>query len=404
MKTKGITATVIFESAAVNRDEKLAGNITSIKKLSRFDGTYSFLSRAFIRHHMFVTFKYLFDWKDAPTVIAKEVIQHDFPKANIVEYPEIDFFGFMRTEDKQNKKKTQQEETENGGTKDQNDSNKNSSIIRKAPLGITKAISIETWQGDMAFYANHDMVRRATLDGYSADPNPFQKEEHYSFYRLSFTLDLCRLGYQDICIVGEDNLKAFINWWEKYSDILSSEDKEGLMESLDDLGRSGCFPQEMIWRKISKSDKSDKVHGFVGFLKDNKAAKNNKMARVAFVLSKSKRHERIRQFLTVLKNGLIVHSSTEDYGMVPLFIILGNLKVPAPIFNSEVRLKDGKIGAEPLNRALKNDYLLEAWYDGDLPVDGTLTGDALKKWDSVDAVLKAINEREKSEIAPEAEE
>lgn len=377
MKTKGITATVIFESAAVNRDEKLGGNITSIKKLSRFNGTYSFMSRAFVRHHMFVTLKKLFNWKDSPVEVVEtsskqKVLQFDFPVANIISHPEMDFFGFMRTFSK-------------------TDSEEGRSVTRKAPVGITKAISLEPWQADMAFYANHDLVQRVNSQGKSATPNPFQKEEHYSYYRLSFTLDLCRLGYQDVYIAAGDTLNSFKDWLKGY--------QEASPEELRELNSADCFPGDMKWHSIYDND--GQLQGFVGII-DNKNA-----SKVTFVLSRKAYCERLRQFLTVVKNGFVIHSSTEDYGMVPLFIVLGTLRVPVPIFNGEVRLKNGRIEAEPLNRALHNDYLLEAWYDGDLPFDGILSvgeeGHVFKKWESVDRVLGVINEREKSEVAPEAE-
>ncbi|AKX94535.1 CRISPR-associated negative autoregulator [Moorella thermoacetica] len=353
MEVKGITATVIFESSAVNRDEKLGGNITSIKKLSRYDGTYSFMSRAFIRHHMFATFMRLYGWEEAPVTRDDAVIQFRFPDANIVAYPETDIFGFMNTSP--------------------------FSVTRKAPLGITKAISLEPWQADMAFYANHDLVRRANAQGDNANPNPFQKEEHYSYYRLSFTLDLCRLGYQDIYVAGGDGLTAFKNWLKKYPEAPAGE--------LVELRSLRSFPENMKWHYIPDAD--NKPRGFVGI------TDNGNNSRIIFVVSKGEFRERLRQFLTVVKNGLVIHSSTEDYGMVPVFIVLGTLKVPVPVFNSDVRLKNGKVDAGPLNRALNNDYLLEAWYESSLPFDGKLAcGEgtrSFKPWAGVDRVLEAIN-------------
>ncbi len=214
-KLKTITITIIFEGSALNRDEKLAGNILSIKKLRRKDGTYSFISKTAIRHYLFSTLKKSFGWNEAKVCLSgsgdKKVVQFDITKDDILKSPELDAFGYMYTI---------------GGER---------AITRKSPIGITKAISLEPYEGDMAFYCNHDLVERAKKDGEDATPNPFSKEEHVSFYKVSFTIDVERLGKDEWIVEGvsyDQTGKKLILTLQtpKYAilkDVKKEEDEEG---------------------------------------------------------------------------------------------------------------------------------------------------------------------------------
>ena len=112
--------------------------------------------------------------------------------------------------------------------------------------------------------------------------------------------------------------------------------------------------------------------------------------RVTFVVSPEQRKARVQQLLEVITNGLIIHSSTENYGAVPVFFVLGALKVPVPLFNSYVALKNGAVDANVLNNAIENDYVEKAWfYEGALSLDAGVAHKA-EKWQVVDDVLKTI--------------
>lgn len=375
MKTKGITATVIFESSAVNRDDKLGGNITSIKKMTRPDGVYSYMSRAFIRHHLFSTLNQQFEWKLAPVAKSKEVIQFAFPEANIIGYPEMDFFGFMSTTspDKPKASRGKKVAAEEVTVEETsvNEAGPGLSLIRKAPLGITKAISLEPWQADMSFNANHDLVERALSQGKEEDmpkgPNPFQKEEHHSLYRVTFTLDLCRTGFSEHYF---KKLPQGVEEWINQNSQESSPD-----EMLENTITGVAIDNDGTWRKICKG--GNKTKGFIGVY-------SNKLV---FIVEKIERMERIKNLLFVLKNGLSIHSSTESYGLVPKFLIMATLSLPVPVFHSSIEIKNEMPEIGKLKYALSNDYVQKAWYScaQTIPATGELA-----KLENIEDVITSL--------------
>ncbi|MEO0118726.1 MAG: type I-B CRISPR-associated protein Cas7/Cst2/DevR, partial [candidate division WOR-3 bacterium] len=175
---KAVTITMLFEADALNRDEK-TGNILSIKKLTRgFGEIYSYISRPAIRHYLWITLNKTNPtrWKPAPVKREEgNVIQFDIKDDNdIKDFAELDIFGYMTTRGEKAK-------------------------TRKACIGITKAVSLEPWKGDMGFYANHNLVRRYTNQNpeEKLEPNPYNCEEHKTLYKVSFSLDCEKVGMNE---------------------------------------------------------------------------------------------------------------------------------------------------------------------------------------------------------------
>ena len=133
MLVKGLTMTMIFEAESANYGEGV-GNIAALKKLSRGNGDqYTYISRQAIRYNMV---EQLGEEKASVEAMGsgeKKVIQFS-PEATIKDYPELDFFGYLKTE-----KGT-------GGKK------------RSAIVRLSNAVSTETFKGDLDFLTNKGLA------------------------------------------------------------------------------------------------------------------------------------------------------------------------------------------------------------------------------------------------------
>lgn len=409
-KMKGLTFTIIFEGSALNRDEKLGGNIPSIKKLTRNANgqrskTFSFISRESIRHHLFVTLNrnYPDQWLQAPTTAMNDVVQFDLTKANILTHAELDAFGYMFTQ------------------------SKSAAITRKGAVGIQKAVSLESWEGDMQFNANHDVASRC-----GAYPDPVNKEEHLSYYKATFTIDIDKLGCDEWKIVNYEPSSNKLNLYmtEKgqevpIANVEIKENNEGIEEYL--VGKekitvngnslsiskklmkidakkkqlsfnSKILKKENTQSKTKKSsfnipeadyteeedtytfsvakcpeydekEKTMKISRVMSFTIENiqecegkyklMSGKNSFIEitdndkSVKFILDIEDKKERIKNIINTIKNGMYFHTSGENTGIVPKFIVAAPLTLPIPLFHSYVDLSGFN------NDILTNDYILK---------------------------------------------
>ncbi len=373
---KGITVTILFEADALNRDEKIGGNILSIKKFTRGWGeTYPYISRVAMRHYLFRTLNKSNPdlWKPAEVKVGeKNVIQFDIRKGNAIETAELDLFGYMSTIK---------------GEK---------SITRKAPLGITKAIGLEPWKGDMSLNSNHDLVSRAPGN----TPDIYNKEEAHCLFKCSFTLDIEKLGIERFAIgndsdIEDNDSKITVKFAEDKITIKNINIKEGeniisgkierstielkkengfvfIKSSSDNESEEGLkigkkfFPiidkekipetENEYWYKIDFDELKENgkewtisISRYTHITKSKIENKENykKGKIVEFKLIEDEKQKRIREVLNAIYNGLYYHSSGESPGIVPLFFIAGIVKVPIPVFHQFVEVEFYKQNSNP---------------------------------------------------------
>jgi CRISPR-associated protein Cst2 len=344
---KHVTITVIYEANALNRDEKIGGNILSIKKLSRNGQTFSFIGKPALRHYLFTTLQKAYgeDWQPAPVIVQGEgeVVQFDILRADILTYAELDAFGYMYT------------------------IGNRTSITRRAPVGITKAVSLEVYPGDMAFYANHDLVARGIRQGLSATPSPYNKEEHQSFYKASFTIDLDVLG-EDVWIVDK------VNFSSGNLEVIISEEHKKTIPSVTQKG--GQNNQQSY--ECSKNGKK------MGEIITSQLPSGKYL--VTFRLSGEEKKKRLRQLLETIKNGFAVQSSNELNSLVPLFLVAAIVKVPSPVFHPYLHIAKGcdeTVRVLGLADGLENPWVTQSVGNGQSSVyvfeSGRVSWDAVEK-------------------------
>lgn len=342
-----ITLTIIFEGSALNRDEKVGRNILSIKKMNVNGEIKSFISKVAIRHYLFETLQKAFgtNWKGASVTGQESVVQFDIAKDDILSNAELDAFGYMYTISGEN------------------------SLTRKSPIGITKAVSISNYEQDLAFYANHDLVKRANVQGLNVSPSPYNKEEHTSLYKISFTIDSKILG-EDTWIVS--NEPTFSN--------------DELQLTFGDATKIIKCRQEQNNNNLYLVDTqldSNSIH--IGTIVTE--MKNNVYI-IRFSLSEDLKKKRIRQLIETIKDGLYAQSSGEANTIVPMFIIASGVRIPSPIFHSfiDVSKEDGQVKVIGINDCLKN-----SWVEGNIYIQDC---DRL----AVDSLLKTKIEKKEDNL------
>ncbi len=204
MKNKGLTLSMIIETESANYGEGY-NNITTLKKLTRGDGnTYTYISRQALRYNIVEQMKCDNTPVEAIGSGEKKVIQFH-PDSTIAEYPEIDFFGYMKTK---------------GG---------DSATTRNAVVRLSNAISLEEFEADTDFLTNMGLAKRIDANNSIA-----QSEIHKSYYAYTITIDLDKVGVDKDIEISEEEKKKRVKELLKTIEFLY-RDIKGRRENLSPI-------------------------------------------------------------------------------------------------------------------------------------------------------------------------
>ena len=186
MENKGLTLSIIFEAESANYGEGF-GNISSLKKMSRGDGySYSYISRQALGYNIREQLIERLKWNETKVAMDGKVVQYN-KKSSIKDCPEIDLFGYMKTKD---------------------NSINGKSNTRSAPVRLSNAIALENYNSDLDYLTNMALAKRGNFENMIA-----QSEIHKSYYAYTVTIDLDRVGIDEVIteyVKGKEPKKEII--------------------------------------------------------------------------------------------------------------------------------------------------------------------------------------------------
>jgi len=153
---------VVFKASNLNYGEGV-GNILALKKITSEGKQFSYISRQALRYDIVRMLEEFYGFRRADVSKEAGVIQFA-EDATIRDFPELDFFGYMKTQ-----------------------TNK----IRKAVVRLTDAVSLEPFKNELEFATNKGLADR--IPG-NVGNDIFQSEIHRSYYCYSLTCNLEEVG------------------------------------------------------------------------------------------------------------------------------------------------------------------------------------------------------------------